>query len=440
VANLDANRDIILTNVQGNTPITVSAEALLHNDSLGYDAALVSTQNAVNGNVSGTENISFVPGSRPTQAIRVVTEAPNDDTSQTQNNDMKNAVNFTDRSKFGTVGTSGTGWAVDSGVSGYTQVFRGTLQSGANGRDWVKVFLYAGERLRIDVDGTSGSNSNPSSTVTRVVLDSNGNQLLSETSDAWFNAPETGEYYIRLQASATVNYNLVMTIDQVKGPIGPAVGSFDYTIAENGETSSATVDVFHVSGNTITGSNADEILIGAGSNNTLLGGGGNDVLIGGVGDDILLGGEGMDRLEGGSGNDTLDGGSGNDLLIGGLGDDILTGGLGADVFKWSLADAGVAGAPAHDVITDFGTGADRLDLRDLLQGETTESLEHYLHFEKSGSDTVVHISSNGGFSEGYNAGNEDQTITLQNVDLIGSFTTDQQIIQNLIDNQKLITD
>jgi len=33
-----------------------------------------------------------------------------------------------------------------------------------------------------------------------------------------------------------------------------------------------------------------------------------------------------------------------------------------------------------------------------------------------------------------------QTITLQNVDLVGSYTNDQQVIQNLIDNQKLITD
>jgi hypothetical protein len=33
-----------------------------------------------------------------------------------------------------------------------------------------------------------------------------------------------------------------------------------------------------------------------------------------------------------------------------------------------------------------------------------------------------------------------QTITLANVDLIGSFTNDQDIVQNLLANQKLITD
>jgi Ca2+-binding RTX toxin-like protein len=241
------------------------------------------------------------------------------------------------------------------------------------------------------------------------------------------------------------DYDLIVTLDQVKGPLTEA-GQFDYTITENGVSSSATADVFHVAGNTINGTDADEILIGGGTNDILYGGGGNDVLIGGAGNDQLFGGSGADRLEGGAGNDILDGGSGNDILIGGAGNDIMTGGLGADVFKWSLADAGTAGAPAQDVITDFDTvaGGDKLDLRDLLQGEISQgvgaNLESYLHFEKVGSDTIVHISSNGGFSNGYNASNEVQTITLQNVDLVGSFTNDQQIIQNLVDNQKLITD
>jgi len=83
-------------------------------------------------------------------------------------------------------------------------------------------------------------------------------------------------------------------------------------------------------------------------------------------------------------------------------------------------------------------------LRDLLQCEIGDgvgaNLQNYLHFEKVGTDTVVHISSNGSFNNGYNPAAEVQTITLQNVDLVGSYTNDQQVIQNLIDNQKLITD
>ena len=162
-------------------------------------------------------------------------------------------------------------------------------------------------------------------------------------------------------------------------------------------------------------------------------------------------GDGNDVLIGTGLDDTLDGGDGNDVLSGGAGDDILTGGLGADVFEWSLADRGTGGSPAVDHITDFdtasaGSGGDTLDLRDLLQGESHTgtnpgNLENYLHFEQSGADTVVHVSSTGGFSGGYSAGNEDATIVLDGVNMFsGGLSTDQQIIQDLLSKGKLITD
>ncbi|MCB1892483.1 MAG: type I secretion C-terminal target domain-containing protein, partial [Rhodocyclaceae bacterium] len=263
-------------------------------------------------------------------------------------------------------------------------------------------------------------------------------------------APQDGEYYLRLRTdSATVdtNYDLLLTLDQIHGALAPS-GQFDYTVTDNAVQSSASAVVYNVSGTTINGSNNDEIIIGGTTNDTLKGFGGNDVLIGGGGNDALYGGDGIDRLEGGAGNDVLDGGAGNDLLIGGAGNDTLTGGLGADVFKWELADKGAPGSPAIDTITtgDFDTtaGSDKLDLRDLLQGETGSgvgaNLENYLHFEKVGSDTQVHISSSGSFGGGYSAALEDQTILLQGVDLIGSFTTDQQVIQDMLNKGKLITD
>jgi Ca2+-binding RTX toxin-like protein len=238
---------------------------------------------------------------------------------------------------------------------------------------------------------------------------------------------------------------LVVTMDNVQGPLYEA-GQFDYTITENGANSTSTADVFHVSGNTINGTDADEILIGGGGDDILRAGAGNDVLIGGAGNDQLYGGSGADRLEGGIGNDILDGGSGNDILIGGAGNDTLTGGLGADVFMWTLADAGSTGAPAQDVITDFDTvaGGDKLDLRDLLQGEIANgvgaNLENFLHFEKVGDNTVLHISNTGAFSSGFNAAQDTQVITFNNVDLVTGFADDQAIIQNLLTNNKLITD
>jgi len=157
-------------------------------------------------------------------------------------------------------------------------------------------------------------------------------------------------------------------------------------------------------------------------------------------------------IAGGLGNDMLTGGNGADTLIGGQGSDSLTGGLGADTFKWQLGDGGTAGSPATDTITDFGTaaytsGGDRLDLRDLLQGENhtagTGNLDHYLHFEKSGTDTIVHVSSAGQFGStdtpSVIASHEDQKIVLHGVDLTVA-GTDQQIIQDLLTKGKLVTD
>jgi len=166
------------------------------------------------------------------------------------------------------------------------------------------------------------------------------------------------------------------------------------------------------------------------------------MIFGGAGNDSLNGGNGNDYLHGGLGTDALDGGSGNDLLIGGKGNDTLTGGSGSDVFRWQLGDQGSAGSPAADTVADFDNGAsgDKLDLRDLLVGENNGNLSNYLHFSLSGSDTVVSISTTGAFSSGFSNGAVDQTITLNSVNLVGSFTTDQQIIQDLLQRGKLLTD
>ena len=208
----------------------------------------------------------------------------------------------------------------------------------------------------------------------------------------------------------------------------------------------------------LKGGAGDDNLDGGADNDQLYGGDGNDTLVGGTGDDLLSGdagndnlqgGTGNDTLRGGTGNDTLSGGDGNDVLVGGAGTDILTGGLGSDVFKWSLADAGAKGSPATDTVTDFNVasvaaGGDVLDLRDLLSAENhvvgTGNLSSYLHFEKAGTDTVVHVSSTGDFAAGFNAAKEVQTITLAGVDLIGGFSNDQQVIQSLLNANKLLVD
>ncbi|MDW5416094.1 VCBS domain-containing protein [Iodobacter sp. CM08] len=198
------------------------------------------------------------------------------------------------------------------------------------------------------------------------------------------------------------------------------------------------------------------------------GGSGNDAIFGQTGVDLLYGHTGNDYLDGGSDNDALRGGLGDDVLRGGSGNDVLKGDAGDDVFLWMPGDQAITrGATAAGTGNEFGVAAninlvktatdvvmdfnqnvttgnnDKLDMRDLLIGETHGSndignLLNYLHVEKTGGSTVIHVSTAGEFNAGYNAGKEDQTIILQGVDLTGA--TDADIVKNLLQNNKLIVD
>ncbi|MGF6314585.1 retention module-containing protein [Pseudomonas frederiksbergensis] len=120
---------------------------------------------------------------------------------------------------------------------------------------------------------------------------------------------------------------------------------------------------------------------------------GNDTLLGGAGNDILFGQGGNDLLDGGKGNDILLGGSGNDSLIGGQGNDMLIGGSGADTFIWKAGDTG------SDVIKDFkASEGDRIDLRDLLQGETGSTIDNFLKITTVDGVSSLQVSSGGKFN------------------------------------------
>ncbi len=153
------------------------------------------------------------------------------------------------------------------------------------------------------------------------------------------------------------------------------------------------------------------------------------------GHDTLNGGSGKDVIFGQEGNDTIDGGLGSDLISGGSGNDLLTGGDGSDLFVWFEGESG------EDTVTDFNfanaaDGGDILNLADLLEGETgtAANLENYLNISLSGDDTVIAIDANGDGS------GTDQTIVLQDVDLVTGAGSQQDIIQSLISNGNLVTD
>jgi Ca2+-binding RTX toxin-like protein len=213
---------------------------------------------------------------------------------------------------------------------------------------------------------------------------------------------------------------------------------------------------------TLDGTAGGDYLFGDARDNTINGFDNNDQLFGNAGNDTINGGSGHDLLNGGAGNDSLDGGVGRDILIGGTGNDALSGGSGADVFAWNFADRGAPGAPAVDTVADFDIahatnqldGGDVLDLRDLLQGEQhATSLDHYLEFDTTSQpgNTLIHVSSGGGFAEGAGwsaaqAGSQDQTIVLQGIsDIRGALSldaasSDNQVIQELVNRGKLLVD
>jgi Ca2+-binding RTX toxin-like protein len=149
-------------------------------------------------------------------------------------------------------------------------------------------------------------------------------------------------------------------------------------------------------------------------------------------------------LTGTSGADTLTGTTGADTLIGGAGNDTLSGLIGGDTFTWRLSDRGTSTTPARDTVTDFdqAINSDKIDLRDLLQGELHSgtdvgNLADYLHFnyDSATNSTVIEVKSQGSAMSG-----PDQIINLSSIDLVTGSTSDHQIIQDLLSKGKLITD
>jgi hypothetical protein len=127
----------------------------------------------------------------------------------------------------------------------------------------------------------------------------------------------------------------------------------------------------------------DVVIIGHDGNDTITANNGKNTLFGGDGNDRIIAGQGEDYIFGGSGNDTLTGGSDN-------GSD-----SDADRFIWLAKD----GDGSTDVITDFtlGENGDIIDIANLLQGETTETIANFLQL--TGSTLAVDINGDG---SGYN--------------------------------------
>lgn len=85
----------------------------------------------------------------------------------------------------------------------------------------------------------------------------------------------------------------------------------------------------------------------------------------------FIGGLGADNITGNGNVNTLVGGGGNDIITGGQGADILTGGQGADTFVYNNINESLDGVAERDVIRDFLSGIDKINLSGIDANTTT---------------------------------------------------------------------
>ena len=183
-----------------------------------------------------------------------------------------------------------------------------------------------------------------------------------------------------------------------------------------------------------TGSLFGDVLLGNAGANVLIGLSGDDTLIGYSGDDVIDGGAGWDTtsyadaangvtvnlsltsaqatgdgldtligieslvgssfndtLTGSDGANTLNGGEGADVLAGGLGKDMLIGGAGADRYVFTSAADSTNLANQRDVVWNFTSGEDRIDLSaiDAVKGGKDNAFALVDHFTLAAGQLVV---------------------------------------------------
>ncbi|WP_421783898.1 DUF5801 repeats-in-toxin domain-containing protein [Kiloniella litopenaei] len=318
--------DIVLTNVQGE--IDIPDWALLQNDTdVDGDALTVDgVSNPVDGTVAhdaGSEVVTFTLEGGDVSSLgfgsgslKTISEGSGD--GYDYNWFFSDWVSGVNNNGFGALAVDlpRTEWAQDNSVGNdivHKIRFEGSLKSARDydrrfgpNRDVVrkdadafKVTLLAGEILSLSVLSSEG---NPDFKL----YSSSGVELDPDFTTGSYENTTGGqiEVYVRVEDNAPIardsgrvnDYEVELSIDSTAIVTPATEGSFDYTAADGVDSDDANVSVEVQEGDTVTGTDADEILIG---------GDGDDTLIGGDGDDILIGGEGNDTLTGGAGADTF---------------------------------------------------------------------------------------------------------------------------------------
>ena len=261
------------------------------------------------------------------------------------------------------------------------------------GLEYYAITAAAGARAVFDIDQAAID-------TVITLLDANGNQLAQNDDDFAdagssplnsridYTFSTAGTYYLRVEdfdspttlvAGDTYVLNVSLTSAQPT-LTGTSVAGFDVIDGGDGADIASYLDAPSFVGVNLASQGTAQNTIG----------GGVDYLLGIEG---LQGSNFNDYLAGDNGGNVLLGGAGDDLLVGGGGSDTLQGGDGADTFIYQLATD--SPATTIDLILDFQTGVDKLDLTAL---------------NTSAADRFTILSANGG--------------TLVAVDLLGDGSLD----------------
>jgi len=344
--------------------LTNSINAIIQTGGAGTPGTTgeIFTLTASNTGVSGVDNLTGTANNDTFRAVDAGSLSTSDSINGGAGNDVLNIAASAITGSAAPVITgverinnSGTGTLDLSAVTGAQQIWSsGTATTYTNAAASV-VFgtsgLIAGATQTINIDYASVSGR----TVAQLATSGAGNATFDFGGDAG-GIEAVSINAVSGSATATIDAD-ANTLDTIT-----VTGAGRVTVV----STEATITTVDASGNTggvtyVSGILADDDV-------TVTGGSGNDTFnfAAATADVTINSGAGNDIITGGAGDDTLNGGAGNDIITGGAGGDTLTGGAGDDVFVYTaFGDSVISSTGTNstvDVITDFNTGNDTIDL------------------------------------------------------------------------------
>jgi uncharacterized protein (TIGR01370 family) len=246
------------------------------------------------------------------------------------------------------------------------------------------------------------------------VTDNNNYNILNDTYNKYINTPPASENTVEggQGTDTIIPHDGTHEIDGGSGvdvvDYSGSKKAVDVNLKNNSQNSgAATSHVLHDVENVI-GTKLDDKIYGDDANNSISGGAGDDIIAGRSGEDTLSGELGDDKLQassgdslmiGGAGHDTISGGSGKDTIIGKDGKNFLTGGTDEDTFVFEKAYHNMMRANEGDVISDFTSNEDKLDVSALPITKLDMDAEYAdaktLRLELDETKNVTHIISDG---------------------------------------------